>query len=354
MRSCFPILVVAALVVAACGKPAPSAPVEKARPVVVTAVSRQDVQSVVTAVARTGPVIEAWMTAEVGGRVLSVAREGAFFSKGALILEVDAERASAIRDAGRARIARAAEELAQRRRTFERLDRLASEGAVSREERDAAASAVAIAESAVAAERAGERDLAAAAARHRVIAPFDGWVLERGVEVGEVIGPSARALRFGDLATLEIEARVPEADAMNVERGDSVVVRFEAVPGETFTASVDRIDRALDPLSRTAGVVLRLPNPGARLPAGLMARVAIRARVRPGALAIPTAAILTGPEGDYAWVVIGDRSERRAIRVGLRGGDSVEILEGLSDGELVVIRGEEVLMPGALVSTTRE
>ncbi len=354
MSSRILIPVFVALALSACGKPEAAAPVEKARPVVVAAVERGDVQVVVTAIAQARPAMEAWLTAEVGGRVVGVAREGTFFSRGSLLLEVDAERATAVRDAARARIARAAEDLAQRRRTFDRLDRLASEGAVSREDRDAAASAVAMAESALAAERAGERDLAAAAAKQRVSAPFDGWVLERMVEVGEVVGPAARALRFGDLAHLEIEARVPEAAALSVKPGDSAVVRFEAIAGETFTAVVERIDRALDPISRTAGVVFRLANPGTRLPAGLMARVEIRSGVSTGALAVPVAALLSGPEGDYAWVVVGDRAERRPVRVGLRGGENAEVLEGLSEGDLVVVRGEEVLMPGVLVAPTRD
>lgn len=349
----FVVLLLAAVLVA-CGKSAaPPAPAEKARPVVVVEAVIGEVRADVTAPAQAHPVQEAWLTAEVGGRVLRVAREGVFVRRGEVVLEVDAERAGAARDAARARRLRSEEELTHRRRLLDRMEKLAAEGAVSREERDAAASAAAMAEAALEADRATERDLVTAAARQRVTAPFDGWVLERLVEAGEIIGPATRAIRIGDIGTLELVARLSEADALRVSVGDSATLRFEARPDAEHRASVARIDRALDPVTRTAGVVLRLPNHDSALPAGLMARVAIRAETRSGVLVVPSEAVLDGPEGRFAWVSVGDRAERRMVRTGLMGGGLVEVLEGLSAGDLVVTRGEETLSPGVLLAPTR-
>lgn len=340
---------IAAVVAAACGRAAPPPPPERGRPVAVAAVERGALEALVEAVGEARPVRDAGLSAEGVGRVEWIAEEGARLRAGEVVARLSADRSGAASEAAEARRAQAEAELAQRLRDLERAERLLAAGVASRQEAEAARTAAEAAEAAAAAARAAAREAASADADRTVRAPFDGVLLEKRVERGEVVAPGAPVARFGDISVLEVAAFVGEADAVRIREDARAVVRFDARPDEAHAGSVHRIDRALAPGARTAEAVVRLANPDGRLPAGLLARVRITAERHAEALSIPLEALRTGPDGDAVWTAEAGRARRRAVRTGLRGAEAVEVLEGLAAGESVVVRGGEEIAEGDLL-----
>lgn len=342
---------VAALVVAQrTGEDAPERRPPPPVPVVVAAVETGVVRALVEAVGEARPIRDAHLSTEAGGRVVFLAEEGAELEKGEVLARLDAEAAAASVRSAAARVGQLEAEAAQRRRDLARVARLVEAGVAAEEEVELARTAVETAEALLDAARA---DLAAAREAlgdFTVRAPFDGVVLSRKAEVGEVVSPGSPLVRFGDVSTLEVAAFVPEADAVRVAAGDPALVAFDALPGESFPARVVRVDRVVAPGARTAEVILRLPNPGRPpLPAGLLARIHLEAERREGVLRIPAPALHSDVDGAFVWRIEDDRAYRRPVEVGLAGCGFVEIRAGLAAGDSVVVRGAESLTEAAPV-----
>ena len=189
----------------------------------------------------------------------------------------------------------------------------------------------------------------------RIMAPFDGVVTRRNVDVGHLTAPGAQGeplfiVARSDLVTVVVS--VPELFAPAVEAGDRVAIRLQAIPGRTFEGKVTRTAYALDPRSRTLRTEVDLPNPEGKLHPGLYAYASIVAEEHLDALTIPASAVVR--EGDKAsCVVVKDgRAARRPIAVGLGDGASVEVLSALEPGEVVVKANAGSLADGQPVEST--
>ncbi len=178
-----------------------------------------------------------------------------------------------------------------------------------------------------------------------VRAPITGVVAQVQVAPGSFVEEGAPLFHFVNLERLWLEARVAEADIGAIRQPQGAWFR---VPGfdRIFEVSADQGGRLValgtlvDPQSRTVPVIFEFPRPDPRLRVGQ----AVDARVFTGeeaeALAVPVGALVNDAGGEVVYVQTGgERFERRLVRTGLREGDSVAILEGLSAGERVVSRG---------------
>lgn len=333
-----------------CGQKAIVEPPEQGRPVVVAAASSGSIEAVIEAIGEARPVRDAELAAEALGKVIWIADEGARLDKGAIVAKLAADRASSQAISAEARAASSAAEAEQKSRDVDRLRRLHNEGAVSRREIEQAESAAEAAAAKAQADLAEAREAADWLAEKIVRAPFAGVILEKRAESGEVLSPGAAVARLGDISSLEVTSWVGEADALHIRSGAPARIVFDAIPGETTVGAVKRVGQALSTGARTAEVVVEIDNSDHRLPSGLMARVKLSAERRETALRIPIAALRTGPDGTAVWIVdSSSRIRRRSVLTGLRNSELIEILDGLAEGDSVVIRGGESVGEGDLV-----
>lgn len=163
-------------------------------------------------------------------------------------------------------------------------------------------------------------------------APLDGVVLRRDGEVGEVAEPGAVLFWVGEPAPLQIISEVNEEDIPKVKTGQKAWLRADAFPDRRLAATVLRITPKGDPVLKTYRVYLDQPNDTPLL-IGMSVDVNIVTRTVQDVLLIPLAAI----NGDRVFVVGDDnRLSERTVRIGIRGTDMLEVLDGVSEDTRLV------------------
>lgn len=167
-------------------------------------------------------------------------------------------------------------------------------------------------------------------------APAGGVVVEKNVVKGMRIMPGMDLYRIADLGTVWVEGEIFEKDLSLVRLGQHAVLTFEAYPGERFEGLVRYVYPTLDPTSRTGRVRLELANPGLRIKPGMYASVALHLPSPREAVVVPRTALLQTGERALAFVKGRDGMlTPREVSVGLASGSDVEILSGLTAGEVV-------------------
>jgi RND family efflux transporter MFP subunit len=198
-------------------------------------------------------------------------------------------------------------------------------------------------------------DLDAAAFNRRyavIVSPSAGTVLRREAEPGENVSPGSPVLVLGSRARGNVvQVGLADRDVVSVRKGDSAVVHFDALPGETFEGRVSQIAAAADPGTGTYAVEIALRD-GGTLAAGLVGRMEIRPSRGASATLVPVEAVLEA-DGDnatvYALSADSARAERRRVRVGFIDGDRVAVTDGLDDAAAVVTDGAAYLNDGTAV-----
>jgi len=187
-------------------------------------------------------------------------------------------------------------------------------------------------------------------ARMRIVAPFDGVVGIRSVNLGDYVKDGADLVNIEDRSQMWVDFRLPERFVANVKPGQVVEVRLDAIAGQRFAGRIEALDSLVDANGRSLLVRARLDNPGGVLKSGLFARTRIVFARRENALVVPEEALV--PQGGKQFLVKvvdgpqGQRSQRIDARIGVRLPGKVEVLEGLSAGDLVVTAGQARLMRG--------
>lgn len=208
-------------------------------------------------------------------------------------------------------------------------------------------------QSAVAAETFAEAGLVAARRRVErlsVRAPAPGIVIARPVEVGDDLTPGAELMRVALDGPEELVIEPDEKNLAQLALGQRALASAEAFPGERFDAAVRYIAPSVDAARGTIEVRLSVPEAPDYLRPDMTVSVDIVLDRREDALTLPDTAVMgLGTTEPWVFVLAGDRVERRAVEIGLRGGDVVEIRRGLEGTETVVQRPPPTLEPGARV-----
>ncbi|SFH99645.1 efflux RND transporter periplasmic adaptor subunit [Albimonas pacifica] len=317
---------------------------QRARPapgVVVAQATAGEVERVVSAVGTGRALRSVELRFAVGGRVTAIQfRDGD---------PVEAEEPLATLDDGseRAALAVAQAELAEAEAAFDRAAALQEQGRTTASVYDSAKAAMLRAEARLDAART---DLG-----HMILrAPFSGVIGFSELDEGAVVSTSTPVAMLEDISQLDLEFMVPERFFGDVEIGAPVRARTSIFPDETFEGVVEAIDRRVDEVSRSFLVRARFANPGLRLPAGVFMQVDLVMGSRPGVIA-PEEALVTEAGDVHLYVVTPeDTVQRRAVTVGGRRAGEAEILEGLSAGERVVVRGVQKVRDGGPVRVLGE
>jgi len=232
------------------------------------------------------------------------------------------------------------------------------------EAKDAASEAqVAVAKATVAAQqqqvdvaRAEHLHYSSLASYSRITAPFDGVVTWRYADTGALIqagtsnSGSMPVVKVAEVKVLRLRIPVPESLAGYVREGDTADVQVQAT-GVHFTGKVVRTTGALDRATRSLEVEVDVPNPKSKLTPGMYADVTLQIAGKPSALTIPVQALDQGSNGTAVLVVDkSNKVQRRAVRVGLQTPDKVQILDGVHEGEQVIVGNLASYEPGQKVN----
>jgi len=184
--------------------------------------------------------------------------------------------------------------------------------------------------------------------RARIRTPFGGTVIERLATQGSYVETGSGLYRVADLSTLWVQLDAYESDLPLLKAGQQVLIRLEALPGESFTGRVTFVDPVVDPNTRTARVRVEVKNQDGRLRPGMFVEASVQSEsttesAEETSLVIPATAPLFTGRRSVVYVEVSDAEqptyEARVVTLGSRMGDLYPVLAGLSEGERVVIHG---------------
>ena len=181
---------------------------------------------------------------------------------------------------------------------------------------------------------------------------LSGLVARRHTEPGQMIAAGSPVLTILQVDPAEVRVGVPESDVSLVRPSQTAMVRVPALGNREFQGRVRLVGAAADPASRTYSVRITVPNPELVLRAGMITEVRIETEKTRDVVLIPGSAVVRDPNGVIqVFVYLPDQrcAYARRVEVGAPDGERVEILQGLKDGELVVVAGQTRLRDGSAV-----
>jgi RND family efflux transporter MFP subunit len=175
----------------------------------------------------------------------------------------------------------------------------------------------------------------------RVVAPFDGVVTRRNVDVGSLVQADATSGTFmftlNQSNVLRVQLFVPQDAAIGVTPGVDAVVRVPEMPDRTFPGKVTRIADALDPATRTLLTEIDLPNPDGELSPGMYCTVELKVPRKTPSLIVPAGAIVFDSDSLHVLVVENGIVHSRKITEVRDLGTEVEVSDGVKAGDQVVL-----------------
>jgi len=310
------------------------------------------------------PFLSVSLHAKVPGFVERVSVDrGSVVQQGQLLVELSApEIAAQIAEAESKVLAaesdrlQAEAQLAAPQSTYERLKKAAeTPGAIAGNELIQVEKQVEAAQALVRSREQAVRAAQAAVQAHkdmqaylRITAPFDGVVTDRLVHPGALVGPASDAilLVIQQVSHLRLVVAVPEEDIGGIALGAKVEFRVPAYPERTYSGSVARVARALDPKTRTMPVELDVANRDDSLAPGMYPTVKWPVRRSRPALFVPKTSVVTTTERTFVVRNRNGRAEWVDVRKGSSEGDLVEVTGTLQSGDLVVRRATDELREG--------
>ncbi|MBF2065696.1 MAG: efflux RND transporter periplasmic adaptor subunit [Calothrix sp. C42_A2020_038] len=204
----------------------------------------------------------------------------------------------------------------------------------------------------------------------RLISPINGVVAEKVSEPGDLLQPGNEILKISDFNRVKVIVQLSELELGTVRVGQSVQVRLDAFPNQTFTGTVGRISPTGDAIARLIPVEIDIQNSSNKISSGLLARVSFDADTQ-ARVVIPQTALVESEAGNKAregQASTGDATQNRqgtifvlakgaekptvnarSVTLGQRGDGQVEILSGLEPGESFVVRSSKPLKDGETV-----
>jgi membrane fusion protein (multidrug efflux system) len=230
---------------------------------------------------------------------------------------------------------------------LERARTLAGTKAISEQELDQMASALAA--------HAAAYELESRRLEERVIhAPFDGVLGPREVSVGQYVQEGTRLVTLVQDSRVKVEFRIPERQMGDLRIGQEGRVRVTAFPEAVFSGQVDLIDPEVDPATRTVRGRLLVANPEHQLRPGMFARVELVVGARDDALVVPESALVPSLDAFSVFVVRDGRARITPVKLGVRLPGKVELREGVNRDATVVISGTQKIVDGTRVEPAED
>jgi len=244
--------------------------------------------------------------------------------------------------------------LADADREKSRMVKLFEAGSATEQARDKAVSA---AEMAAAQLKQAEAALAAikiTVDKATIESPVDGLIAKKYVDEGNMVGPGAPLVRIVQIETLKVVGGISERYLPRLVAGRTPVqIAADAYPQDEFEGVVYRVGVAVDPVTRTGEVEIRVPNQDGRLKPGMFARMTIVISQKE-CLVVPDSALIREYDNEYVFVAGGGKAHRRQLKLGLSQGQLYEVLEGLSEGDVIITHGQTQLKDEQAVEIVQE
>jgi membrane fusion protein (multidrug efflux system) len=354
-------------VVAGCKGDAKADAAAEAKTVRVEPVGREDIEDVLNYPADLKPWAEVRVYSRMPDRILSFPwKDGDEIKRGSRLAIVRAGGVSEGMEQVGAQIDALDVQIENQQAEVDRLKKLLASGAIAQAEYDRLDAALRATKAQRRALTAGKGQLAATASDGVIQAPISGIIADKMLVAGDMASPGVPLCRIISVDQLKMQLRLVETDVTKVRAGQQVQLGLDAYPGRTFQGVVTAVLPYLDQQTRTNTVEVTVDNPkepetGQRpLKPGMFGRAQLVVSKRTGVVVAPEPALLLdsrileqqkpGETLRKAFVVDEQGvAKERLVRLGARKGTMLEVLEGLAQGERLVVRGQHGLKDGQKV-----
>jgi membrane fusion protein (multidrug efflux system) len=192
----------------------------------------------------------------------------------------------------------------------------------------------------------------------RITAPFAGSIARRFKYPGDLItsgtkGGETPIFLIVNEDALRVAINVPQSELSSIQLGHVADVHVDAAPGQVFEGKVARLDALMDEATKTQRVLIELKG-DPRIHAGMFASVTLHTESRDHALTLPKEAIVEHEGRSYAYVFRSGQAHRSPVTLGMSDGSSVEIVQGVSPDDKVLLTGGVALADGTEVKLAEE
>ena len=189
--------------------------------------------------------------------------------------------------------------------------------------------------------------------RTKIRAPFAGIISDIKVSPQEYISAGRELFTLVDISRIKVQAKVLESEIGKMKVGYEAALRFSAYPGKTFKGHVEAVSPIINPEDRTCAVHIAVENPQEEIKPGMHAEVEIAADIYKDRLLVPQEAVLVRGGRKLVFAVEEGLAKWRYIEVGLENKDYAEVLDGVKEGEMVIVEGHFTLAHDARVLVTQ-
>jgi RND family efflux transporter MFP subunit len=305
-------------------------------PVSVMVVQKQKLASKLSLVGTINANNDVNVVSEAQGVVMEVyAKVGNYVAAGTVLVQVDDE-------IPRSNLGTAQINYEKAQKDFERAENLFQENSIPISQLDAARLGMKAAENQL---DIAKRQLA----NTRIKTPISGKVNSRYVNIGTMVQPGMPIANIVDISMLKVRVNVSESEAFSLKPGDKIEITTDVYPDKIFKGQIDNIASKSDE-AHTYPIEIILPNSSERpLKAGMFARIAFTSVEAADALTIPRLALIGSIRNAQVFKIKSDAANLRNIIIGKQSNEYLEVLDGLSLGDTVVISGQNNLVENARV-----
>ena len=183
----------------------------------------------------------------------------------------------------------------------------------------------------------------------QITAPISGKVTSITVSTGEMVSPSIPLLSIIDVSRIFVKVGISEKDISKIKEGQKVNLEIDAFSEEKFQGEVVSKGVAVDQISKTLEVKIEILQPEVDIPVGVFARGDILVKTNQEALIISSSALVRKKDGIYVYVIEEGIARQKEVVLGIIQDERVEILDGLSEEEEIVVLGNQELEDGLKV-----
>lgn len=213
--------------------------------------------------------------------------------------------------------------------------------------------AVGVAQANIAAQQALLQVLNQQKAYQSVVAPFDGVITQRNIDVGSLVQADTTTATFMftimQADVIRTQVYVPQDEAFGVEPGIEAVIRVPEIPGRTFPGTVTRIANAIQPDTRTLLTEVDVPNKDGALRPGIYCTVELHIPRKTPSLLVPSEAVVFNSEGVHVALIADGAVQLRKVSISRDLGTQVELSDGVKAGDQVILNPSVDLAQGRKV-----
>lgn len=182
-----------------------------------------------------------------------------------------------------------------------------------------------------------------------VTAPFSGQLGLSAVNLGDFVNIGQNIVNLESLDPIFIDFTIPEVYLKEISKGQTILIRSDIYPKETFTGTVVATESRIDPTNRTLKLRAAVANKEGKLLPGTFVEVNLLTKKLADVISIPQTAVVYSSDGNYVFTVEKNKAVKVSVQLGDRTAENIVVTEGLKPGDVVITAGQQKVHPGGPV-----